>query len=207
MSDELYTLEQLSERVADLLAEDYNGQQSGRVRELPNGRTIRWYTTIGLVDRPLATRGRVALYGERHALQLAAIKKLQAQGLTLAEVQERLLGATSARLAELAEVGPTFRLDAVRPSPEVAAEVNAMVGRMLRPSTAASDSVGSVNTVTADTVTTVVPAFRIGDSVTVLLNGTTRTLDDADIAQLTAAAEPLLDAIERLGLTPRKERR
>lgn len=202
MSDELYTLEQLSERVADLLAEDYNGQQSGRVRELPNGRTIRWYTTIGLVDRPLATRGRVALYGERHALQLAAIKKLQAQGLTLAEVQEQLLGVTDAKLAELAEVRPTFHFDVVHPSPEVAAEVNAVVERMLAPKmAAASDSV------TYDTVTARVPAFRVGDSVTVLLNGTTRNLDDDDIAQLTAAAEPLLDALERLGLTPRKERR
>src|ERR1044071_8517677 len=126
MSDELYTLEQLSERVADLLAEDYDGQQSGRVRELPNGRTIRWYTTIGLVDRPLATRGRGGLYGERHALQLAAIKKLQAQGLALAEVQERLIGVTDHRLAELAEVAPTFRMDVVHPSSEIAAEVDAM---------------------------------------------------------------------------------
>jgi hypothetical protein len=205
MSDELYNLEQLSERVADLLAEDYNGQQSGRVRELPNGRTIRWYTTIGLVDRPLATRGRVALYGERHALQLAAIKKLQAQGLALAEIQEQLLGATDTRLAELAElakVRPTFHIDAIYPSPEVAAEVNAVVEGMLRPQVAAAP-----DSVISDTVTTLVPAFRIGDSVTVLLNGTTRNLDEADIAQLTAAAEPLLDAIERLGLTPRKERR
>ena len=202
MSDELYTLEQLSERVADLLAEDYNGQQSGRVRELPNGRTIRWYTTIGLVDRPRATRGRVALYGERHALQLAAIKKLQAQGLALAEVQEQLLGVSDARLAELAEVRPTFRFDVVHPSPEVAAEVNAVVEEMLQPEMAAAP-----DSVTSDTVTALVPAFRVGDSVTVLLNGTTRNLDEADIAQLTAAAEPLLDAIERLGLTPRKERR
>ena len=205
MSDELYTLEQLSERVADLLAEDYNGQQSGRVRELPNGRTIRWYTTIGLVDRPLATRGRVALYGERHVLQLAAIKKLQAQGLALAEVQEQLLGVTDARLAEVAdvaEVRPPFRMDIVHPSPEVAAEVNALVEGMMRPQLAPEP-----DSVTSDTVTTVVPAFRIGDSVTVLLNGTTRNLEEADIAQLTAAAEPLLDAIERLGLTPRKERR
>lgn len=198
MSDELYTLEQLSERVADLLAEDYDGQQSGRVRELPNGRTIRWYTTIGLVDRPLATRGRVALYGKRHALQLAAIKKLQAQGLTLAEVQERLLGASDTRLADLAEVGPALRMDIVYPSPAVAAEVE----QMLRPESAAP-----VDSVTLDTVSSLVPAFRIGDSVTVLLTGTTRNLDEADIAQLTAAAEPLLDAIERLGLTPRKERR
>ena len=205
MSDGPYTLEQLSERVADLLSQDYDGQQSGRVRELPNGRTIRWYTTIGLVDRPLATRGRVALYGERHALQLAAIKKLQAQGLALAEIQERLLGVPDAKLAELADVRtrPRFELDVVRPSPEVRAEMDQLFRRIGtgEPGTVTSD------TGTYDTVMNVVPAFRIGDSVTVLLDGATRNLGEADVAELTAAAAPLLDAIERLGLTQRKERR
>ncbi|MGB3439924.1 MAG: MerR family transcriptional regulator [Actinophytocola sp.] len=181
MSDELYTLEQLSERVADLLADDYDGQRSGRVRELPNGRTIRWYTTIGLVDRPLATRGRVALYGERHALQLAAIKKLQARGLALAEVQERLLGATNAELTVLAEVKANVAVDIGHGRNGDAPEPG--------------------------TVTNVVPAFRIDDTVTVVLDGVTRNLDHADIAELTTAAAPLLDALERLGLTPRKERR
>ncbi len=198
MSDGLYTLEQLSERVADLLSQDYVGQQSGRVRELPNGRTIRWYTTIGLVDRPLATRGRVALYGERHALQLAAIKKLQAQGLALAEIQERLLGVSDARLAELADVTPRLQLDVIRPSPEVRAEMDQLFRRL---------GTGEPDTAPSDTVMNVVPAFRIGDSVTVLLDGATRNLGEAEIAELTAAAAPLLDAIERLGLTPRKERR
>jgi hypothetical protein len=58
-----------------------------------------------------------------------------------------------------------------------------------------------------DAVTNLVPAFRVGDTVTVLLNGATRSPDHTDLAELTAAAAPLLDAIERLGLTPRKERR
>ncbi|MDQ3786489.1 MAG: MerR family transcriptional regulator [Actinomycetota bacterium] len=198
MSDELYTLEQLSERVADLLSQGYDGQQSGRVRELPNGRTIRWYTTIGLVDRPLATRGRVALYGERHALQLAAIKKLQAQGLALAEIQERLLGVSDAKLAELAEIKPRLNIDVVYPPAEVRAEMDHLCRQI---------EAGESDTVTSDTVMNVVPAFRLDDSVTVLIDGATRNLGEADIAELTAAAAPLLDAIERLGLTPRKERR
>ena len=201
MSDELYTLEQLSERVADLLAEDYTGQPSGRVRELPNGRTIRWYTTIGLVDRPLATRGRVALYGMRHVLQLAAIKKLQADGLTLAEVQERLLNASNVELALMAKVGtknaePGYSMDITFHSDDMRAEFDAMA----RSSQADRDTV-------TNTVRNVVPAFRVGDSVTVILDSAIRQLDDGDIAELTAAATPLLDAIERLGLTPRTERR
>lgn len=190
MNDELWTLEQLSDRVADLLADGYEGQRNGRVRELPNGRTIRWYTTIGLVDRPLATKGRVALYGSRHALQLAAIKQLQAAGMSLAEIQERLLGASDERLAVIAKT----RLDIVQMPPGM--EVRLDDFWLHRPTEKKTD-----------TVTNVVPAFRVGDSVTVLLDGTTRPLDEADIAELTAAAQPLLDAIDRLGLSPRKERR
>lgn len=187
MNDGLWNLEQLSDRVAALLGDDYDGQRSGRVRELPNTRTIRWYTTIGLVDRPLATRGRVALYGQRHALQLAAIKRLQAEGLTLAEVQERLLGASDDRLANLAKTD----MDLVQLPPGVSVTLDAL------PS----------HTPHADTVTQAVPAFRFGDSVTILLDGAARPLDNADLAELTAAAKPLLDAIDRLGLSPRKERR
>jgi DNA-binding transcriptional MerR regulator len=190
MNDELWTLEQLSDRVADLLANGYEGQQNGRVRELPNGRTIRWYTTIGLVDRPLATRGRTALYGRRHALQLAAIKQLQAQGLSLAEVQERLIGTSDDELADIARM----RLDIVHMPPGVEVPLD----RFWR---------HNHNNPKNDTVTNVVPAFRLGDSVTILLDGATRPLDDADIAELTAAAGPLLDTIDRLGLSPRKERR
>jgi DNA-binding transcriptional MerR regulator len=190
MNDELWTLEQLSDRVADLLTNGYEGQQNGRVRELPNGRTIRWYTTIGLVDRPLATRGRVALYGRRHALQLAAIKQLQARGMSLAEIQERLLGISDEELAGIAKT----RIDIVPPPPGVEVPLD----RFWRHHHPEPKN---------DTVTNVVPAFRVDDSVTVLLNNATRPLDESDIAELTAAAQPLLDAIDRLGLSPRKERR
>jgi DNA-binding transcriptional MerR regulator len=190
MNDELWTLEQLSDRVADLLADGYEGQRNGRVRELPNGRTIRWYTTIGLVDRPLATKGRVALYGWRHALQLAAIKQLQARGMSLAEIQERLLGASDENLAGIART----RLDVFQAP--AAVEVPSEGFWRHRPAETKND-----------TVRNMVPAFRVGDSVTVLLDGITRPLDDADIAELTAAAGPLLDVIDRLGISPRKERR
>src|SRR5438132_5850914 len=102
--DPLWTLDQLGARVALALAVDYAGQASGRVRDVPDRRTIRYYVTLGLVDRPLAVpgRGRTAFYGRRHLLQLLAIKRLQAQGLSLAEVQDRLVGQTDAVLEEAA---------------------------------------------------------------------------------------------------------
>ena len=82
----------------------YEGVPSGRVRDVPDLRTIRYYTTLGLLDRPAAMRGRTALYGTRHVLQLVAIKRLQARGLSLAAVQERVVGLSNSALRRLAEI-------------------------------------------------------------------------------------------------------
>src|SRR5689334_22435182 len=49
-------------------------------------------------------RGRVALYGRRHLLQLVAVKRRQADGRSLAEIQAELAGATDATLAAIARV-------------------------------------------------------------------------------------------------------
>ena len=65
---------------------------NGRVRDVPNERLIRWYGTVGLVDPPLSRRGRVARYGRRHLLQLVAVKRRQAEGKSLAEIQVELAG-------------------------------------------------------------------------------------------------------------------
>jgi DNA-binding transcriptional MerR regulator len=99
---ELWTIHQLSAEVERALAVDYVGSRNGRVRDIPDLRTIRYYTTAGLLERPAVMRGRTALYGRRHLLQLVAIKKLQARGLSLSQVQERLAGATDAMLRRLA---------------------------------------------------------------------------------------------------------
>jgi DNA-binding transcriptional MerR regulator len=101
---ELWTIDQLCQLVAAELVASEQSQPSARVREVPDRRTIRWYTTIGLLDRPAGMRGRTALYGRRHLLQVVAIKRLQATGIPLAEVQERLAGATSSTLERIAEL-------------------------------------------------------------------------------------------------------
>lgn len=111
VDQELWTLDQLTERVGDALAVGYPGPPSGRVREVPNQRAIRWYVTRGLVDPPLAMRGRQALYGQRHLLQLVAVKRLQAQGLPLARIQAELSGLPDHALTEIARVGPPSGAD------------------------------------------------------------------------------------------------
>ena len=124
-----WTLDQLAERVDAALSVDYDGQASGRVRDVPDRRAIRWYTTLGLVDRPAAMRGRTALYGRRHLLQLVAIKRLQAGGLSLAGIQARLAAATDEQLERVARLPDLDEratradpaLDAAPPAPRAAA--------------------------------------------------------------------------------------
>jgi len=80
---------------------------NGRVRDVPNERLVRWYVTVGLVDPPLSRRGRIAQYGRRHLLQLVAVKRRQAEGRSLAEIQAELAGATDEALAAVARVPDT----------------------------------------------------------------------------------------------------
>ena len=94
----MWTMDELVERVRESLAAEYTGAPNGRVRDLPDRRAIRWYTTIGLVDRPIGMRGRTALYGPRHLLQLVALKRRQAE----------LAGAPDEALTAVARVPPAL---------------------------------------------------------------------------------------------------
>jgi hypothetical protein len=84
--EQLWTLQELVAEVATRIAalpEPRNGQ----VRAIPDERTVRYYGTIGLLDRPNVMRGRTALYGRKHVAQVVAIKRLQALGRSLSEIQ------------------------------------------------------------------------------------------------------------------------
>ena len=83
-----------------LLEEAGARPEDERVNALPDERTVRFYQTSGLVDRPVRYEGRTALYGFRQLLQVVAVKLLQAQGHSLAQVQRALAGTTTAALEE-----------------------------------------------------------------------------------------------------------
>jgi len=95
-------LDELSARVERELEERglLGAASDARVSAAPDARTVRYYTTLGLLDRP-RIEGRQARYGERHLLQLLAIKALQACDLPLAEIQRRLYGRSDAELKAL----------------------------------------------------------------------------------------------------------
>ena len=97
-------LDELSNRIAGELADRglHGAAADGRVSAAPDARTVRYYTTLGLLDRP-TIEARQARYGERHVLQLLAIKALQALDLPLAEIQQRLYARSDAELRGLVE--------------------------------------------------------------------------------------------------------
>ena len=213
-----WTLDQLAERVGAALSVGYSGQASGRVREVPDQRAIRYYTTIGLVDRPSSMRARTALYGRRHLLQLVAIKRLQAAGRTLAEVQRELAGATDAQLELVAGVPATVEplapaageppprpVPAMRP--RVAAERPAFWRRAgeqpavpagRRGLSALDEGVatppGPAPAEQGGSVS--MQAVRLGEDVTLLLEGRGPLAAD-EVAALRAAAGPLLEVARR----------
>lgn len=84
---------------------------SRRVSWTLTPRLIRYYTTLGLLDRPAGFQGRTALYGPRHLLQVLAVKRLQLDGKSLEEVQPLLLGRSDESLA--VSLGLTLPLPAL----------------------------------------------------------------------------------------------
>jgi len=171
-----WTLDELTARIGLALGADGPRQASGRVRDVPDQRTIRYYATLGLVDPPAGYRGRTALYHERHLWQLVAIKRLQARGLSLTEVQKRLLGLTDAALRKLADVPAEDGEIAAAGDPTSEEE----------PFWKAEPAEG----VTRDAPRSLT-AVPLAPGVTLLAEALA-PLDDHDLAALRAAAAPLL---------------
>jgi DNA-binding transcriptional MerR regulator len=180
-----------AEELAALATQALGGARvgDGRVTGVPDPRLIRWYTTIGLLDRPTIAAGRVARYGSRHLLQVVAVKRLQAQGMPLAQIQARLAGATDDQLRGVADLPP-----GLTDTPPVTAAEAGQDDRFWarRPTPARAPEVDA----TSDTVSRV-HGLRLPGGVTLLLpiEPTPQAYDD-----IAAAVRPLLDALAAHGL-------
>ena len=209
-----WTIDELSARVALALADGYEAARNGRVREVPDLRTIRYYTTLGLIDRPAEMRGRTALYSRKHLMQVVAIKRLQARGLSLAEVQQRLVGQSEKLLAQIAQLPTEPEASTRRTDRMPAMEARAAErGRKRRdtfwnelPSQppSAEDQAGAN---ARDGSSVQLQAVPLGDSAVLSLI-TSRPIDGEDIEAIRAAAAPLLKFLEKRRLLgPREPRR
>lgn len=199
-----WTIADLEREVARALAVGYAGPSNGQVRAVPDRRTIRYYTTLGLLDRPAAMDGRTALYARRHLMQIVAIKRLQARGLALGEIQRRLAGLTGAALEEIAA------LPAPAPAaPEAAKQKKAAAPRAFWKS-AASEAAAApapppgLSRAAPSASAPTPPAapltgLPLADGATLLV-AAARPVTADDLRDLAAAAAPLLDALARRGL-------
>lgn len=202
--DSLWTIDDLGSQVALALTEDYAGQSNGSVRKIPNRRTIRYYTTIGLIDPPQQMRGRTALYGLRHLLQLVAIKRLQAKGYTLEQVQQHLLGQSDANLKKIARLPAEFT---TKKGTTTGAESSSRSESFWReaPLDAGIEN-DDRDEVTDSESTPVIQGVPINADVTLLLQ-TIRPIEDDDAEAIRVAAAPLLKILEkRRLLRARRER-
>jgi DNA-binding transcriptional MerR regulator len=109
----LWSAEALAREVNEWCDEHGVAPASGQAGERMTERNIRYYRTLGLVDPPLAGGGQG--FGEKHRLQLTAIRLLQAQGLPLIRIRELLFGRTLDELRQIEVQG----LDEVRAAPAV----------------------------------------------------------------------------------------
>jgi DNA-binding transcriptional MerR regulator len=97
------TVEQLADAV-NLWCEQHrvvpaNGQAGNCITE----RNVRYYRSLGLLDAPMTGSG--GGYGEKHRLQLIAIRVLQAQGQPLSRIRLLLSGRSLEDLREIEEHG------------------------------------------------------------------------------------------------------
>jgi DNA-binding transcriptional MerR regulator len=205
-TDTLWTIHELGRQVEDALAANYAGARNGRIRAVPDNRTIRYYTTLGLLDRPAAMRGRTALYSQRHLRQLVAIKHLQAQGLSLAEIQQILTGLPEQELVQLA------LLPERSPTPSRTVASRATFWRAHLPEEDAEHTLEAASH-TPQVVSRGAPGsdiehytgWTLGPGVTLLMRGVLSLTAD-DIHALQRAAVPLMHELRARGFFPKEGR-
>jgi DNA-binding transcriptional MerR regulator len=211
-----YTIAELADASATALDALGIAAPNGQVRDRPDVRTIRYYSTLGLIDPPLEMTGRTALYGSRHLMQVLAVKAAQARGASLADVQRTLVGASEEELRRAIGPGlpgplavtPTAPTPVdgdgpppashmfwrVPPAPPAATpRANVPVAAARRP------RAGDAGTRPRPLV-----AVTLGPGATLLIEGTAAStaLDSLDTAALQAVAAPLLDYLAAAGLLP-----
>ena len=192
MSDEtqnLWTISELAAEAAAVLSAADVNQESGRVSDVPSTRTIRYYTTHGLLDRPTDFRGRTALYDRRHLLQLVAIKRLQTRGTPLEDIQQLLIGASDAELESMAQIEPVEEREPVE-RPESPRRREAFWAESASEPEPSGES--EIFTRPIETV----PAARVAEGVTLLLDGAARDLHPDDLEAIRVAAEPLIKLLK-----------
>ena len=111
---------QLADEAARLVSRFVPRQERQSVSQLPDERTVRYYSTEGLLAPPEGRQGLNAVYGYQHLLQLLVIKRLQAEHLPIRKIKELVEGKTERELEQLLDVDERTKAQA-RATPKNAA--------------------------------------------------------------------------------------
>ena len=103
MSEQKYSVSELADAVNDWCARHQVEPLDNATGPRVTVRSVRYYQTLGLVERALSADGRG--FREKHRLQLTAIRLLQAKGWPLIKIQVVLAGRTMKELIELEQRG------------------------------------------------------------------------------------------------------
>lgn len=114
LENEDLDLEELMGQVIRFVPVFVTKQVRYKVTDVPTRRTIQYYLSRGLVDRP-GRRGRRAVFFYRHLLQVLAVKKLQNDYLPLRKIAE-ITRTSSERDLENILMGERGALSPVAPS-------------------------------------------------------------------------------------------
>ncbi|VTU02709.1 family transcriptional regulator : Uncharacterized protein OS=Singulisphaera acidiphila (strain ATCC BAA-1392 / DSM 18658 / VKM B-2454 / MOB10) GN=Sinac_3407 PE=4 SV=1: MerR_1 [Gemmataceae bacterium] len=189
-----WTIAELGAAVERALAIDYDGARNGQVRDVPDARTIRYYASLGLVDPPAEMRGRTALYSRRHLLQVVSVKRLQAAGKSLVEVQQQLVGLSDKALEPIARLPAVIEQPAAKESAEAVAA---------RPAPGAFWATPPAP-VAAPSGARTLQLVRLSDTVSLVVEAA-EPISAEHAAALRAAAGPLLRMIHTQPPTPDQE--
>ena len=103
------SIDDLVHLAAEVVPQIVAGQRGHKVTEVPDARTIRYYITEGLVDRPGGSAGPAAVYGYRHLLQIVAIKALQSEFVPIREIKKAIGSLSVEKLEDRLEKWATQR--------------------------------------------------------------------------------------------------
>jgi DNA-binding transcriptional MerR regulator len=103
VTESILSAEELAREINEWCQQHHVHPASGQAGERLTERNVRYYRTLGLLDSPTAGEGRG--YGQKHRLQLIALRLLQAQGLPLNRIRELLFGRSLQELQRIEKQG------------------------------------------------------------------------------------------------------
>jgi len=122
-------MDELIHLAAGLIPAVAGPQPHGKVTEIPDARTVRYYTHEGLVDAPSGQSGGSAQYGYRHLLQIVLIKALQSRHFPIRLIRERISGRETSELERTLDLILRGGLDPFAMSAEESPETYGSTGR------------------------------------------------------------------------------